>query len=147
MDLRSMYIEPRLYSSPPFSLEVRDHASIPGETTPRRHPLQVNGLISRPSPEIATLYDVLIHSSKKYKDLPTAGTRKHIETHVESKFVKQVVEGKEIEVEKKWTFFEMGDFEYITFGEYAQRAMRIGSGLRKLGLTKGDKLHIFATTR
>lgn len=61
--------------------------------------------------------------------------------------MKHVVEGKEVEVEKTWTFFEMGDFEYITFGEYAERAMSIGSGLRKLGLKRGDKLHIFAATR
>jgi len=147
MDLKTTHIDPRQYSSPPFSLEVPNSPSIPGETIPRRHPGDVKGLVSRPSPEIATLYDVLLHSAKNHKDLPTAGTRKLIETHTESKFVKEIIAGKEIEIEKKWTFFEMGNFEYITFGEYAKKAIKLGSGLRKLGLEPGDRLHIFATTR
>lgn len=104
-------------------------------------------MISRPEDGIATLYDVLVRSAAKFGDLDAMGTRKLIEMHTETKKVKQIVEGTEKEVEKTWMFFEMGPYEYVTFGQYFDRALQIGSGYRKLGLAKGDRLHIFAATR
>ena len=51
------------------------------------------------------------------------------------------------ETEKKWTFFEMGEFEFESFGGYVGRCFELGAGLRKLGLVPGDRVHVFAATR
>lgn len=136
-----------MFKSPPFSLPIPHHPQVPGETIPRRNAKYIDKLLSRPEDDIATLYDVLVRSATKFGDLDAMGTRKLIEMHTEIKTVKQIVDGEEKEVEKKWTFFEMGRYEYVTFGQYFERAMRIGSGYRKLGLERGDRVHIFAATR
>lgn len=46
----------------------------------------------------------------------------------------------------RWTFFELSGYEYLTFSEYEKLMLSVGSGLRKLGLNKGDRIHIFAAT-
>ena len=63
------------------------------------------------------------------------------------KKVKKQVDGKEQEVDKKWTYFELSEYHYLSFIEHEKSATRIGAGLRKLGMTAGDRLHIFAATR
>jgi len=57
-----------------------------------------------------------------------------------------VIDGRETEVEKKWTFFEMGEFEYLTFGEFEGFVRELGCGFRRLGLRAGDRVHVFAET-
>ena len=61
--------------------------------------------------------------------------------------VKKNVDGQMKEVEKKWTYFELSGYEYMSFIEYERMVLQVGSGLAKLGLDKSSKLHIFATTR
>ncbi|KAL5316950.1 hypothetical protein ACEPPN_016002 [Leptodophora sp. 'Broadleaf-Isolate-01'] len=146
MSLKTTIVQPGMFKSPPFSLPIPNHPQVEGETIPRRNAKYVDKLISRPEDGIATLYDVLVRSAAKFGDLDAMGTRKLIEMHTETKKVKQIVEGTEKEVEKTWMFFEMGPYEYVTFGQYFDRALQIGSGYRKLGLAKGDRLHIFAAT-
>lgn len=136
-----------MFKKPPFTLEVPGSPHIEGETIPRRNAGFVNALVSRPSEDIATLYDILLNSVSRFGDLDAVGSRKLIRTHEEVKMVTHVVEGKEVEEEKKWEFFEMGDFEFESFGLYVKRCMRIGAGFRKLGLVPGDKVHLFAGTR
>ena len=147
MSLKTAIVEPGMFKTPPFTLEVSGYPKIEGETIPRRNALYLDRLRSRPCEEIATLFDVLLRSAEKFGDSDALGTRKLIETHVEVKKVKRVVDGVETEEEKKWTFFEMGDFEFESFGAYVARCLRLGAGLRKLGLEAGDRVHVFAATR
>jgi long-chain acyl-CoA synthetase len=147
MSFKEARIQAGMFKTPPFSLESPDYEPISGETIPRRNPQCVNGLKSIPEEGVHTLFDVLLRASEKFGDLDGVGTRKLIKTHHETKMVKKVVDGKEVSVEKKWTYFEMGKFEYHTFGEYVKIVLQIGAGFRKLGLAEGDRVHIFATTR
>jgi long-chain acyl-CoA synthetase len=57
------------------------------------------------------------------------------------------VDGQETEVDKKWTYFEMSGYVYMSFIEYEKLALTCGSGLRSLGLVKDDKLHLYGATR
>ena len=75
------------------------------------------------------------------------GTRTLIKIHNEVKKEMRVVDGEEKVTEKNWEFFEMSGYEYLTFREHKIRALEIGSGMRKLGLGLGDRVHIFAGTR
>jgi long-chain acyl-CoA synthetase len=147
MPLKTAIVQPGMFKSPPFTLEVPSSPSIPGETAPRRNANFLTSLVSQPSEDIATLFDVLLRSAEKFGDLDGLGSRRLIETHKEVKMVKRVVDGLEMEVEKKWVYFEMGDFEFETFGAYVARCLKIGAGFRKLGLVVGDRVHIFAATR
>jgi long-chain acyl-CoA synthetase len=147
MSPKSAAFKPTLQKSPPFSVEVPDRPHIEGETIPRRHPSCVDALKSQPEEGVATLFDALLLSSEKFRELKAVGTRKMIKKHNEVEKEKKTVDGKEEEVDKNWTYFEMGPYEYLTFGEYMTLTTQIGAGYRKLGLGREDRVHIFAATR
>lgn len=143
-ELKTAHIQPHSYRSPPFSIEVPGSPQIEGETIPRRHPLSINALVSQPSENIKTVFDIFLDSSKKYGNLRAVGTRDLVKTHRERKTTTNE-EGKEII--KEWTFYELSQYKYLTFREHETLALQLGAGLRKLGLNKHDKFHIFAATR
>ncbi|KAI7575391.1 acetyl-CoA synthetase-like protein, partial [Hortaea werneckii] len=58
----------------------------------------------------------------------------------------KMVDGKEQEVDKKWQYFELSPYEYYSFTEYEQLALKVGSGLRSLGMKSEDRVHLFAAT-
>lgn len=146
MSLKNATVQPRILKKPPFSLEAPGYKPVEGETIPRRHPLTVNKLQDRPEEHIATIFDIITTSSEKYGNAKALGSRKLLKTHVESKKVKKIVDGEEQEVDKKWTYFELSGYEYMSFVEYEKLVLQLGAGYRKLGLQKEDRIHIFAAT-
>lgn len=132
---------------PPFTIEAPGYEKVPGETIPRRHPLAKDGLISTPAPDARTVFEIIQRSARLYPNHHAVGARKLINMHTEKKKVKKNVDGQVQEVEKEWSFFELTGFEYLTYQQYLERVLQLGSGLRKLGLTSEDKLHIFGSTR
>ncbi|KAJ4389783.1 long-chain fatty acid-CoA ligase [Gnomoniopsis smithogilvyi] len=139
-------IVPKFQAKPPFSVEVPDQKPVEGETPIRRIPAAIPDLIAKPEPNISTTYELVRESVKKYGNAKAIGSRKLVRTHQETKKVKKMVDGEEREVDKSWTFFELSGYEYLTFSEYEKLMLSVGSGLRKLGLNKGDRIHIFAAT-
>lgn len=139
-------IIPRFQAKPPFSVELPDQKPVEGETLIRRIPASVPDLISKPDPNISTTYELVRASAEKYGNSKAMGSRKLVRTHQETKKVKKLVDGEEREVDKQWTFFELSGYEYMTFSEYEKLILQVGSGLRKLGLEKGDRIHLFAAT-
>lgn len=131
----------------PFSVEAIGVEKKDGEGIPRRHPDCAQELASIPAEGVRTVYDVITYSSRKFGDRRCMGTRKLIKMHEETKMVKKFVGGKETEVPKKWNYFEKSGYSYMSFNEYKTLIHQIGSGLRALGLEKGDKVQIFAGTR
>ena len=146
MSLKNATVQPRIVKKPPFSLEVPGCKPVEGETIPRRHPLSVNKLQDRPEEGIATVFDIVKRSSEKFGNAKALGSRKLIKTHQEVKKIKKVVDGQEQEVDKKWTYFELSGYEYMSFQEYETLTHQLGAGYRKLGLEKNDRIHIFAAT-
>lgn len=134
-------------AKPPFTLPAVGATGVDGETIPRRHPHAVNGFLAVPEEGCHTLYDVLIRTGKKFGDKNGFGTRPLIDKHIETKMVKKKVNGEEIDVSKEWTYFELGPYSWTKFGDYVELALELGSGFRKLGLSKGDKVHMYAATR
>ncbi|KAK5268418.1 long-chain fatty acid-CoA ligase [Exophiala xenobiotica] len=140
------YVQPQLVKKPPYSVEATGYEKKQGETIPRRNPLAKDALIVRPSDDVKTVYDNLRRAAAKFGNAKAIGTRKIIKTHVENKKVKKMVDGQEQEVEKKWTFFELSGYTYMSFVEYETLALDLGSGLRHLGLKKDDKMHLYGAT-
>ena len=145
-DLKNAVCYPKLMKSPPFSVEVPGYKPVEGETIPRRNPRTVDKLATTPSPDITTIYDIIKTSSAKFGNAKAAGSRKLIKTHQEVKKIKKVVNGEEQTVDKKWTYFELGSYNYLSFIEYEKLTLDVGAGLRKLGMNQEDRLHIFAAT-
>lgn len=146
MSLKNAVVQPRIYHKPPFSVDAPGYEPVEGETIPRRHPLTADKLKTRPSEDVATLFDIVKRSSEKYGNAKALGSRKLLKTHQETKKVKKMVDGVEQEVDKKWTYFELGGYEYLSFHEYEKLTLQLGAGYRKLGLVKDDRIHIFAAT-
>jgi len=141
------HVQAQMTKRPPFSVDASGYEKKDGETIPRRNPAAKDELITRPSEDVKTIYDNLKRAASKFGNAKAMGTRRIIKTHTENKKVKKMVDGKEQEVDKKWTYFELSGFEYISYVEYEQMALALGSGLRHLGLQKDDKMHLYGATR
>ncbi|KAH6681132.1 long-chain-fatty-acid-CoA ligase [Plectosphaerella plurivora] len=137
---------PKLVAKGPFSVPSPNAQPVDGETVPRRLPSAVPDLHTKPGGTIDTVYELVKQSAAKYGNAKALGSRKLVNTHVETKMIKKKVEGEEVEVEKKWTYFELSPYDYISYEQYGQLTLQIGSGLRKLGLVAGDRVHLFAAT-
>ncbi|KAH6663592.1 long-chain-fatty-acid-CoA ligase [Plectosphaerella plurivora] len=131
---------------PPFTVEAPGYEKKEGETIPRRHPKAKDGLIERPAEDVSTVYDIIKRGARLHPNEPAIGSRKLIHLHKEVKKVPKNVDGQIVEVDKEWQFFELSKFSYLTYGEVQKYVLQLGAGLRKLGLSKGDRLHFFATT-
>lgn len=137
----------RKVHKPPFTIEAPGYEPVEGETIPRRHPKAVNGLVERPASDVTTVFDLLRRSAKLYAQEPAIGSRKLLHTHKETKKVSKVVDGRTVETEKEWTYYELSDYSYRTYQEYLTQVLQVGAGLRKLGLEPKNKVYLFATTR
>ncbi|KAH8887675.1 acetyl-CoA synthetase-like protein [Thozetella sp. PMI_491] len=135
-----------MVDKPPFSIEASGYEPVPGETIPRVHPAAKNGLLTNPSPEVKTAFDLLKRSAGTYPNEPAMGSRRLVKTHKERKKVNKVVDGQVQEVEKEWTFFELSDYTYMTYKEYETMVLQVGAGLRKLGIEEMEKVHLYAAT-
>lgn len=144
-DTRQM--QPKFTESPPFTVEASGYEPVKGETIPRRHPAAKDKLINTPSEDVRTMFDILKRSADKFGNAKALGSRKLVKTHYETKKVTKIVDGKAQQVDKKWSFFELSEYSYISFVEYEKLTTQIGAGLRKLGMTQGDRLSLFAGTR
>ena len=140
-------VYPRMMQKGPFTVEASGYEPVKGETIPRRHPDSKDKLITTPAEDVKTIFDILKRSANAYGNAKALGTRRIVNTHQETKKVKKIVDGEEQEVDKKWTYFELSEYSYTTFTEYEQSCLQIGSGLRKLGLNKGDVLQLYGATR
>lgn len=112
----------------------------------RRNIVSKDGLHRSPAPNVHTLYDVLQISAKKYATINAFGYRT-LETMIEEeKEVTKIIDGVETKQMKKWSYFQMSGYNYVTFAAAGQMALDIGSGFRHLGLKKNSKVEIFAPT-
>lgn len=135
-----------MIEQPPFTIDIPGAPEVEGETKPRRNPKAKDGLFDRPSPDIDTVYALVKSSAEDHAGDRCIGTRKLIQIHEETKKVPKNVNGKTEMVDKKWQYFELSDYAYMTYGEYNAHMLNLASGLRELGLEKGDKVHMFAST-
>lgn len=147
MSKKNQTFQPRFTKCPPFSVEVPGSEPVQGETIPRRHPAAKDKLITTPSEDVRTIFDILKRSADKFGNAKALGSRRLVKTHHETKKVKKTVEGVTKEVDKNWTYFELSEYSYISFIEYEKLALEVGAGLRKLGLARNDRVHLFAGTR
>ncbi|KAK4516104.1 uncharacterized protein ATC70_011066 [Mucor velutinosus] len=127
-----------------FSVEVTE--ALPGEGPTRRSILSPNQLMITPAKDVETLYDILQYASNTFKTRKGFGYRKLEDTISTTKKVTKVVNGVETTQDKTWTYFQLSGYQYYSFEEASTLTKTIGAGLAKLGLKKGDKVQISAST-
>jgi long-chain acyl-CoA synthetase len=118
-----------------------------GESRIRRNTVTSDALLIRPVEGIDTVYDVLVYAARESGSKDTMGTREILKVHEEYKDVEKTVGGKVVVEKKKWQYYELSGFKYITYAEMKKRADAIGRGLTDLGLKKGDNLNVYSSTR
>ena len=146
VDLKTWHPQPRPYHNRLQTEPVPGAVKVAGETVPRRHAQRKDSLISTPEAGVKTVHDVLTRAARKFGNAPALGSRKLIRTHEEVKKVKKNEDGVVKEVDKKWTYFELGPYEYLSYIEFERLAVSLGAGLRHAGLEKDDKVHIYGAT-
>ncbi|KAF3767740.1 acetyl-CoA synthetase-like protein [Cryphonectria parasitica EP155] len=139
-------ILPKFQAKPPFTVEVPGQKPVEGETPIRRIKAAIPDLVAKPQPDVSTVYELVKVSVEKFGNAKAMGSRKLIDVHQETKKVKKIIDGEECEVDKVWSYFQLGSYEYMTYLEYEKLILQVGAGLRKLGLNQGDRVHIFAAT-
>ncbi|KAJ1678203.1 long-chain fatty acid-CoA ligase, partial [Spiromyces aspiralis] len=60
--------------------------------------------------------------------------------------IKKVVNGEEVSQKKQWQYFKLSQYKWVKYKDIKDFAIRLGSGLRCLGLNKDDRLLICAPT-
>lgn len=124
-----------------YSVKVSEEGDV------RRSILSPSQLMKTPAKGVETLYDVLQYAATSFKDRKGFSYRKLEDTIVENKEITKVVSGKEQKVSKTWTYFQLSGYYHYTYQQAADITKTIGAGLRQLGLYKGDKIQISASTR
>ena len=147
MSKKTQQIYPRITQSPPFTVEASGYQRVEGETIPRRHPGSKDKLVTTPSEDVHTVFDVLRCSTEKFGNAKALATRRLLKIHRETKKVKKTIDGVTREVPKEWAYFELSPYDYTSFVEYEKLSLELGAGLRKLGMVKYDRLHLYAGTR
>ena len=74
------------------------------------------------------------------------GYRDIIDIVEEEKEVKKVVGGKEVTEKKKWKYFHLSGFSYMSFIEVQNASREVAGGLLKLDVKKTDIFNVYAAT-
>ena len=111
------------------------------ETGIWRNQVCVNGLRDRPEKDIGTIFDLWHVCCERWSQLPCFGTRQILNTYTETPGLSVIGEEKKLR-----TYYDLGQYEYRSYIQVREESHAIGSGLRKLGLQKGDKVAIYAET-
>ncbi|QSS48670.1 acyl-CoA synthetase [Histoplasma capsulatum var. duboisii H88] len=134
------------FAKSPFTVDVPGYEAVQGETIPRRNINYKDQLLERPEDSINTVYDIVKRGAAKFGNAKCMGSRELLQVHKENKKVKKLVGGEEQEVDREWSYFELSGYNFISFHEYEKLTLQLGAGLRKLGLAKEDRLHLYAST-
>jgi long-chain acyl-CoA synthetase len=130
----------------PASLEVGLDAQ-PGESRVRRLRFTADRLLTSPAEGISTTWDIINFAANKFGDKPSMGWRDVVDTVTEEKVVTKTIDGKQVQETKKWQFFQLSDFKYLSFKEVRTAVSEVGRGLLELGIEKDEIFNIYSRTR
>ncbi|KAI8388789.1 uncharacterized protein BYT42DRAFT_561233 [Radiomyces spectabilis] len=117
-----------------------------GEGRIRRSVLAKDDVVDTPAQGVHTLYDVLQYSVRHRPENNAMASRRVEKIIEEEKEVVKIVEGVQHKEMKKWKYFQLSPYSYMTYREVSDVAHRIGCGLSHLGIAAKSKIEIFAPT-
>ncbi|KAJ3015415.1 long-chain fatty acid-CoA ligase [Thoreauomyces humboldtii] len=128
----------------PRAVETGEATSTRGKA--RRNNRSIRGLATVPHPTTTTLHELLQYAVQAHASKRAMGQRKVVRQIVEEKQVERMVDGKAVKDIKKWNFYELSPFQWMTYADVKQHVADIAAGLRAVGLKAEDKLTLFAAT-
>ncbi|KAF9232892.1 hypothetical protein BU15DRAFT_90547 [Melanogaster broomeanus] len=117
-----------------------------GEGAVRRLAITADKLVTQPFPGINVIPDVLSYAARTHGSRDAFGWRNIVNIHEEVKEVKKKVGGEEVTEKKTWKYFELSDFEYISFLDVHDRVQELARGLLHHEIQKEDVFNIYAQT-
>ncbi|BGP66339.1 long-chain fatty acid-CoA ligase [Rhodotorula toruloides] len=127
------------------SIEVGPPAE-PGRSRPRRFAATADKLVESPAPDVEVVADLLGYSVRTRPDRQAVGWRETIRLHNEEKQVKKMVNGEETTETKKWTYYEMSDYKYLTYKQLGEMVADVASALVETGHSRSTIFNIYAST-
>ncbi|BGP11775.1 long-chain fatty acid-CoA ligase [Rhodotorula toruloides] len=127
------------------SIEVGPPAE-PGRSRPRRFAATAGKLVESPAPDVEVVADLLGYSVRTRPDRQAVGWRETIRLHNEEKQVKKMVNGEETTETKKWTYYEMSDYKYLTYKQLGEMVADVASALVETGHSRSTIFNIYAST-
>jgi long-chain acyl-CoA synthetase len=119
----------------------------PNESGIRRSTHTKDALLAEPVPGVSTVSDILDFSARVHGDKYSMGWRDVLDIIEEEKEVTKTIDGKEVKEMKKWKYFKLGEYQYVTYIEVKERAHDMAKALLELGIEKGAVWNIYASTR
>lgn len=133
-------------SRPPGTVEVGG-PKIDGETRVRRLAKSADRLVTQPFEGMDTVYDVVAYAARVHGARDAFGYRDVIDIVEEEKEVKKVVGGKEVTEVKKWKYFHLSDFKFISYLDVQEAVSEIARAFIDLGITTEDIVNVYSATR
>ncbi|KAJ7574878.1 hypothetical protein C8J56DRAFT_1017249 [Mycena floridula] len=118
----------------------------PGESPIRRIAISADKLITEPFAGLETTCDIIQYAARTHGSKNALGWRDIVEVHEEEKQVKKMVEGKEVSETKKWKYFQLSDYKYLSFIELKDAISEVSRGLVELGVEKDQVFNIYSQT-
>jgi long-chain acyl-CoA synthetase len=136
--------KPQLYKD--GSADVSPPASS-AEGPVRRASITKDALVTQPFEGLDTAYDVLAYAARIHGTRKAVGWRDVISIHEEEKEVKKTIDGKEVTEKKKWKYFELSDYKYITYIELRDTVYTLARAFVDIGIARDDVFNVYAQTR
>lgn len=138
------------YSFAKANVSVIVGEAAPGETAPRRN----IGAKAKPwefpgnNPDSDTIWGLLNWACKEYSSQDAMGWRSVVDVHEEEKMVTKKIDGKIQQIPKKWTYFQLSGYTYITYATLLTTVKEYAAGILSLGIKpQGEELfHIYGKT-
>lgn len=120
---------------------------VDGETRIRRLAKSADKLVTQPFEGIDTVQDVVNYAARTHGTRDAFGYRDIIDIVEEEKEVKKFVGGKEVTEKKKWKYFHLSDFKFISYLDVQEAVSEIARAFIDLGITTEDIVNVYSSTR
>ena len=121
-------------TKPPGTVEVTPSAA-EGESGIRRLAKTKDRLVSQPVEGVETVYDVVQYAAREHGARDAFGCRDIVDIVEEEKEVKKFVGGKEVTELKKWKYFQLSDYKYMSYLDVAEAVSELSRAFIDLGIT------------
>ena len=132
-------------SRPPGTVEVNG-PKVDGETRVRRLAKAADRLVTQPFEGIDTVNDIVAYAARTHGTRDAFGYRDIIDIVEEEKEVKKIVGGREVTETKKWKYFHLSDFKFISYLDVQEAVSEIARAFIDLGITTEDIVNVYSAT-
>ncbi|OXB35281.1 hypothetical protein LQV05_006035 [Cryptococcus neoformans] len=127
----------------PASWEVDADKPKPDGETRIRRAYCVKDLVTQPAPGIDTVHDLLLYAAKTHGSKKGFASRDILKVITEEKEVTKRDGGKEHKEMKKWNYFKLSPYNWMSYEGFLDKVKEIGAGLRVLAADDGRESEKF----